>query len=171
MLISFMLNIPLKAISLTQFLLSSTTHIHTQSYILSSIFFLHTQLQFPISGYFFFFLIISSSIAHTQTQTHTPMHHAHIYTTHHVAVLTFPILFHFINPFSFSPFNHPFHSPFFFCVHFFNFFMPFFFRHSGSSRARILYVTAYMRPTIYPPYKLQYFPSSLIVWRPIASRS
>lgn len=138
-----MLNIPYKAISLIKI---STffyyTYTHTRAYILSSISFSFTYAT-P-SGYFFFFLLISSSIANTNA-SRTYIHNALRRR------VDFPILFNlFITPFFFLHLIIHIFPPFSVYIFFCSFLMPFFFCHLGSSRARLLYVTAYMRPTIYP---------------------
>lgn len=149
-----MLNIPYKAISfikISTFFYYTYTHLHTPQHL----FFFY--IRNSSSSYLvtlFFFLLISSSIANTNA-SRTYIHNNALRRR-----VDFPTLFNlFIYPFFLSPSNHPHLSPFF-CVHFFLFLSyAFLFCHLGSSRARLLYVTAYMRPTIYPHlYKSQYYP-------------
>lgn len=139
-----MLNIPYKAISLIKistFFYYTYTHTHTLTYSPASLFLLHTQLHLVT---FFFFLLISSSIANTNA-SRTYIHNALRRR------VDFPILFNlFITPFFFLHLIIHIFPPFSVYIFFCSFLMPFFFCHLGSSRARLLYVTAYMRPTIYP---------------------
>lgn len=151
---------------------------HQNLYFLLLHIYTHTRLH-TLQHLFFFYirnsiwLLFSFSYLSApplQTQTH----HAHIYTTHYVAVLTFqPYLISSFTPFFFlhliihtSP---PFSVYIFFLFLSYAFlFLSFGKLTSTSFICYCLYETYY----IPPPLQITVLsPPSLIVWRPIASRS